>query len=191
MTESETSVEHAPGPQPSRPDTPPPAPVEEAEDPRTARRRLAAAWLWPASAVGAMIATGWYDALRNGGAPGGDMLGHAGAAEWFRTLPWWDWRGWSDWFYGGQAMGVSYPPLSHAWLRFTDPYHGQMVAVALGLLVLLPWGSLRLARAVGCGPRAQRGAVAAVLVLTAASAKMHWLLSGFHSEITSSAPGPP
>lgn len=107
------------------------------------------------------------------------MVGHAAAAEWLRTLPWWDWRGWSDWFFGGQAIGVNYPPLAHAWLRFTHPVHGQMAAVAVGLLVLLPWGALRLARAVGLAPRAQRAAVGAVLVLTAASGGMHWVLSGF------------
>ena len=112
------------------------------------------------------------------------MIGHAAAAEWLRTLPWWDWRGWSDWFYGGQAMGVNYPPLGHAWMRFTHPVHGQMAAVAIGLLVLLPWGALRLARAVGCSPRTQRAAVAAVLVLVAASGNMHWVLSGFHQQIT-------
>ena len=60
------------------------------------------------------------------------MTGHAAAAEWLQTLPWWDWRGWSDWFYGGQAIGVNYPPLGHAWMRFTDPVHGQIAAVALG-----------------------------------------------------------
>ena len=112
------------------------------------------------------------------------MDGHAAAAEWLRTLPWWDWRGWSDWFFGGQAIGVNYPPLAHAWMRFTHPVHGQMAAVALGLLVLLPWGALLLARAVGCTPRAQRGAVAAVLVLAAASGEMHWVLSGFHQTNT-------
>ncbi|MDE0030926.1 MAG: hypothetical protein OXU42_16180 [Deltaproteobacteria bacterium] len=130
--------------------------------------------------MAAMVGAGWYAAARNGGAPGGDMVGHAAAAEWLRTLPWWDWRGWSDWFYGGQAIGVNYPPLGHAWMRFTDPVHGQMAAVAIGLLVLVPWGALRLARAVGYSPRAQRAAVAVVLVLTAASAHMHWFLSGFH-----------
>ena len=112
------------------------------------------------------------------------MTVHAATAQWLRTLRWWDWRGWSDWFFGGQAVGVNYPPLSHAWLRFTDPYHGQMAAVAIGLLVLMPWGALRLARAVGYGPRAQRAAVAAVFVLVAASTNMHWVLSGFHSERT-------
>ena len=112
------------------------------------------------------------------------MIGHAAAAEWLRTLPWWDWRGWSDWFYGGQAIGVNYPPLGHAWMRFTHPVHGQMAAVALGLIVLLPWGALRLARAVGYSPRVQRAAVAAVCVLTAAAGEMHWVLSGFHSERT-------
>ncbi|MYE65082.1 MAG: hypothetical protein F4231_04105 [Acidimicrobiaceae bacterium] len=112
------------------------------------------------------------------------MIGHAAAAEWLRTLPWWDWRGWSDWFYGGQAIGVNYPPLGHAWMRFTHPVHGQMAAVAIGLLVLLPWGALRLARAVGYSPRGQRAAVAGVLVLTALSGNMHWVLSGFHSHGT-------
>lgn len=131
-----------------------------------------------------MVAVSWYLAAANGGAPVGDMVGHAAAAEWLRTLPWWDWRGWSDWFYGGQAIGVNYPPLGHAWMRFTHPVHGQMAAVALGLLVLLPWGALRLARAVGYTPRAQRVAVASALVLTAASAQMHWVLSGFHQQST-------
>ncbi len=108
------------------------------------------------------------------------MVGHTAAAEWLRTLPWWDWRGWSDWFYGGQAIGVNYPPLGHAWMRFTHPLHGQMAAVAVGLLVLLPWGSLRLARAVGYSPRGCHAAMAAPMILVAASASMHWVLSGFH-----------
>ena len=59
-----------------------------------------------------------------------------------------------------------------------------MAAVAIGLLVLLPWGALRLARAVGCTPGGQRAAVAGVLVLTAASGQMHWVLSGFHANNT-------
>ncbi|MDE0652614.1 MAG: hypothetical protein OXI26_03075, partial [bacterium] len=87
-------------------------------------------------------------------------------------------------FYGGQAIGVNYPPLGHAWMRFTDPVHGQMAAVAVGLLVLLPWGALRLSRAVGHTPRAPRASVAAVLVLAAASGQMHWLLPGFHLQST-------
>ncbi len=132
-----------------------------------------------------MVGVSWWVVIANGGrAPGGDMISHAAAAEWLRTLPWWDWRGWSDWFYGGQAIGVNYPPLGHAWMRFTHPVHGQMAAVAIGLLVLLPWGALRLARAVGCSPRGQRAAVAGVLVLTALSGNMHWVLSGFHSHRT-------
>ena len=155
------------------------------EDAQTQRRRLAVVWLAAGSAVAAMVAVSWYVIVRNGSVPpGGDMTGHAAAAEWLRTLPWWDWRGWSDWFFGGQAIGVNYPPLAHAWMRFTHPVHGQMAAVALGLLVLLPWGALLLARAVGCTPRAQRGAVAAVLVLAAASGEMHWVLSGFHQANT-------
>ena len=155
------------------------------EDERMQRRRLAAVWLAAGSAVAAMVAVSWYVVVAHGGhAPHGDMIGHAATAEWLRTLPWWDWRGWSDWFYGGQAVGVSYPPLGHAWMRFTHPVHGQMAAVALGLLVLLPWGALRLTRAVGCAPRVQRAAVAGVLVLTTASAQMHWVLGGFHLQPT-------
>ena len=158
---------------------------ETVEDERTQRRRLAAVWLGAGSAVAAMVAVSWYVVVGHGGnAPGGDMVGHAAAAEWLRTLPWWDWRGWSDWFYGGQAIGVNYPPLGHAWMRFTDPVHGQMAAVAIGLLVLLPWGTLRLARAVGYAPRVQRAAVGAVLVLAAASGQMFWVLSGFHPQDT-------
>ena len=65
-------------------------------------------------------------------------------------------------------------------MRFTHPVHGQMAAVALGLLVLLPLGSLKLARAVGYSPRGQRAAVAAALVIVALSGNMHWVLSGFH-----------
>ena len=153
----------------------------KSENARTARRRLAAVWIAPGSALAAMVAVSWYFGVRHGGeAPGGDMVVHAATAEWLRTLPWWDWRGWSDWFFGGQAIGVNYPPLPHAWLRFTHPFHGQMAAVALGLLVLLPWGALRLARAVGFAPRAQRAAVGAVLVLTAVAVNMHWILVSFH-----------
>ena len=160
-------------------------PGESAGERRAQRRALAAVWLAGGSALAAMIAVGWYGVVRNGGQPpGGDMTGHAATAEWLRTLPWWDWRGWSDWFFGGQAIGVNYPPLSHALLRFTHPMHGQLAAVAVGLLVLLPWGTLRLARAVGLSPRAERVAVGAVLVLAAASGRMHWVLSGFHSENT-------
>ena len=156
-----------------------------AEDARTQRRRLAVVWLAAGSAVAAMVAVSWYLVVAHGSrAPGGDMVGHAATAEWLRTLPWWDWRGWSDWFMGGQAIGVNYPPLAHAWMRFIHPVHGQMAAVALGLLVLLPWGVLRLARAVGYAPRSQRAAVGAVLVLAAASGEMHWVLSGFHQRST-------
>jgi len=158
-----------------------------AEDRRAERRRLAAVWLAAGSAVAAAVGSGWVLVLRNGGRPpGGDMVGHAAAAEWLRTLPWWDWRGWSDWFYGGQAIGVNYPPLGHAWMRFTDPVHGQMAAVAIGLLVVLPWGALRLARAVGYSSRAQRASVAAVLVLAALSGHQPPLaaqLGGVHRRV--------
>ena len=155
---------------------------EEEEDTPTQRRRLAAVWLAAGSAVAFMVGGSWLQVIQSGGViPGGDMAGHAAAAEWLRTLPWWDWRGWSDWFYGGQAIGVNYPPLGLNWTRFTHPVHGQMAAVALGLLVLLPWGTLRLARAVGYPPPLQRIAVGAVLALTAGSGLMHWPLSGFHA----------
>ena len=161
------------------------APAPEAEDRRTQRRGLAAMWAGPGGAVAAMVAVSWYIVVRNGGdPPGGDMVGHAAAAEWFRTQPWWDWRGWSDWFYGGQAMGVNYPPLGHAWMRFTHPVYGQLAAVTVGLLVLLPWGALRLARAVGYPAREQRLAVGAVFVLTAVSAGMHWFLPGLQYSTT-------
>ncbi|MDE0654221.1 MAG: hypothetical protein OXI26_11270 [bacterium] len=133
------------------------------------------------SAVAGMVAVGWYPVVANDGqVPGGDMIGHAAAAEWLRTLPWWDWRGWSGWFFGGQAIGVNYPPLGHAWMRFTHPVHGQMVAVLVGLVVLLPWGALSLSRSIGYSPRAQRAAVGAVLLLAALAGNMHWVLSGFH-----------
>ena len=168
---------------PAHTDAPsPPVAVEQpGEDLRSQRRRLAAVWLAAGSAVAGMIAVGWYLVAQNGGQPpGGDMVGHAVTAEWLRTLPWWDWRGWSDWFFGGQAIGVNYPPLGHAWMRFTHPVHGQMVAVLIGLVVLLPCGALKLARSVGYSPRAQRAAVGAVLVLAAVAGNMHWFLSGFH-----------
>ena len=152
------------------------------EDVSTQRRKLAAVWLAAGSASGLMVFGSLLTVIQIGGvAPGGDMIGHAAAAEWLRTLPWWDWRGWSDWFYGGQAIGVNYPPLGLNWQRFTHPIYGQIAAVALGLLVLLPWGTLCLARAVGYPARLQRLAVGAVLVLTAASGTMHWVLSGFHA----------
>ena len=157
------------------------APEPPAEDRRTQRRGLAAMWAGPGGAVAAMVAVSWYIAVRNGGAPpGGDMVVHAAAAEWFRTQPWWDWRGWSDWFYGGQAMGVNYPPLSHIWMRFTHPVYGQLAAVTVGLLVLLPWGVLRLARAVGYTPPAQRAAVGTAFSLVAVAGTMYWFLPGFH-----------
>ena len=152
-----------------------------AEDERTQRRRMAAVWAAAGSAVAATVATTWLILARNGGRPiAGDSIGRGATAEWLRTLPWWDWRGWSDWFYGGQAVGVNYPPLGHAWLRFTHPGHGQMVAVTVVLLVLLPWGTWRLGRAVGLAPRAQRAAVGAVLVLVAAAGNMDSFLPGFH-----------
>ena len=150
------------------------------------RRRLLGVWLAAGSAVAAMVGLSWNVVAGGGGGvyPSGDMIGHAATAEWLRTLPWWDWRGWSDWFYGGQAVGVNYPPLPHAWLRFTHPVHSQMVAIALGLLVLLPLGALRLARAVGYAPPAQRVAVAGALVLPAVGGDIHRVLAGFNYSST-------
>ena len=150
-----------------------------------ARRHTIGLVIATAGAPAAMVAVGWYGLVRQGGMLSGvDMVGHAATAEWLRTLQWWDWRGWSDWFYGGQAVGVTYPPLGHAWVRLTHPYHGQMAAVAVGLLVLLPWGALRLAREAGLTAHAQRAAVVVVIVVTSASGGMHWVLSGFHSQHT-------
>ena len=97
-------------------------------------------------------------------------------------MAWWDWRGWSDWFYGGQALGVNYPPLGLLWLRWTDPLHGQFAAVAVGLLVLLPWAMRSMARALGVRTSPGTWAVLAALVVFAGNA--HWLLPGFHSVST-------
>ena len=110
------------------------------------------------------------------------MVGHAAFAERLRDSVWWDWRGWSDWFYGGQAMGVNYPPLPGAWLRFTDPLHGQFVAVAIGLLVLLPWVVRSMARAL----RVETVPATWVVLYTivAFAGWSHWFLSGFHSVST-------
>ena len=164
---------------------------ESEEDQRTQRRRMSAVWAAAGSALAVTVASRWFVVARNGGRPtGGDMVVHAGAAEWLRTLPWWDWRGWSGWFFGGQAMGVNYPPLGHALLRFTHTGHAQMAAVAVGLLVLLPYGAWRLARSVGYTPREQRAAVGAVLVLVALAGHMHWLLPGFHAIATGFGPWP-
>lgn len=143
------------------------------------RRALVVSWLAAGSAVGYMIAVGWLEVTR-GAAPSGDMIVHKATAEWLQTLPWWDWRGWSDWFYGGQATGVNYPPLKYAWMRATDPTYGQMVAVTAALLVLLPLGAVRLAQAVGFGRRRQCAAVVLVLALACWSGEMHWTLSSFH-----------
>ena len=158
---------------------------EEEESAAVQRQRLAAVWLAVGSAVAFQVGAIWYHTVRAGGLPpGSDLVGHAATAEWLRTLPWWDWRGWSDWFYGGQAIGINYPPLGHAWVRFTHPVHGQLAAVALGLLVLLPWGALRLARAVGYPPRQQRIAVGAVLLLTVVSGTFFVILPGFDARPT-------
>ena len=144
------------------------------------RRALVAAWLAAGSAVAYMVAVGWFEVARKGVAPTGDMIVHTATAEWLETLSWWDWRGWSDWFYGGQATGVNYPPLGYVWMRVTDPVHGQMLAVLVALLVLLPWGAVLLARAVGLDRRQQCASVVLVLALAAWSGEMHWTLSSFH-----------
>ena len=130
-----------------------------------------------------MVALSWWQAGRAGlGSFGGDMVGHAAYASWLRGLPWWDWRGWSDWFYGGQAVGVNYPPLGSAWLRFTDPLHGQFAAVAAGLLVLLPIATRAVARALGV--KVTGTAWAVLYAVVALGGYSHWLLSGFHTVST-------
>ena len=149
-------------------------------------------WLAAGSAAAAPVLLVWLWVLRNGGrAPGADTWSHAGAAEWLRTRPWHSWRGWSDWFFGGQAVGVNYPPLGHWWLRVTDPVHGQFAAVLVVVAVLLPWGALHLARACGYPPRAQRAAVVAMLVTVAAAGAIPAVLEGLHAiHYYSSWPGP-
>ena len=124
--------------------------------------------------------------VSNGGqAPGCDMIGHADAVEWLRTLPWWDWRDWSDWFYGGQAIGVNYPPLGHALMQLhspgprTDGSRGPRTASAAAVGHPAS-GRVRL----GFAPWTLRAAVAAVPMLAAASGQMHWVLSGFHQQST-------
>ena len=129
------------------------------------------------AAVAAMVGVAWWRAGVSG--YGGDVVGHSAAGEWLQGLEWWDWRGWSEWFYGGQALGVNYPPLGLLWLRWTDPLHGQFAAVAVGLLVLLPWAARSMARAVGARTSPGTWAVLAALVVFAGNA--HWLLPGFHS----------
>ena len=158
-----------------------PAAVEPAP---AGRCGMLGVWAAPGAAVAVMVAASWRLVLARGQVPGGDMLGHAATARWFKTLNWWEWNGWSDWFFGGQALGVNYPPLSVWWLRLTDPVHGQMAAVAVGLVVLLPWGTLRLARAVGFTVPQQRATVAAMAAFVTVSGPMHWMLPGFHYQPT-------
>ena len=110
----------------------------------------------------------------------GDVASHAAYSEWLRTLPWWDWRGWSDWFYGGRAVGVHYPPLMHAIGRYTHPVWGQLAMTALGMLWLLPWAMIRLARAVGMDRRAQLAAMAFMLVVVPVSGYLSMLIHGLH-----------
>ena len=132
------------------------------------------------SAVVVMAAMSWFRSVRSD--LSGDLAGHAAAGVWLRGLAWWDWRGWSDWFYGGQALGVNYPPLSWAWLRFTDPVHGQFAAVAVGLLVLLPWAVRSVARALRVETSPATWAV--LYTIVAFAGNTHWLLPGFHSVTT-------
>ena len=135
--------------------------------------------VFASGAVAAMVGFAWWRGTVLGPSGyGGDFVGHAAAAEWFRGLAWWDWRGWSDWFYGGQAMGVNYPPLSHAWLRLTDPLHGQFAAVAVGLLVVLPWAVRSMARALRV--RTSPATWAVLYTLLAFAGGAHWLFPGFH-----------
>ena len=76
-------------------------------------------------------------------------------------------------------MGVNYPPLSHLWLRLTDGVHGQLAAVAVGLLVLLPWAVRSVARALRV--EVSPGVWGVLFSLLAVAANTHWLLPGFHS----------
>ena len=154
------------------------------DSPSSANRwMLAGVWLAAAAAPAFMAVVGWSDVARLGSAPGGDMVIHATSVEWLRTLAWWDWRGWSDWFFGGQATGVNYPPLGYVWMRITDPVHGQMAAVLVALVVLLPWGAVVLARAVGFGGRRQCASVALGAALAVWAGQLGWTLSGFHSNM--------
>ena len=149
-------------------------------------RKLTYVLVATGSALAVMVGVAW--ALTSRGHIVGDMMNHAIAAEWLRTLPWWDWRGWSDWLYGGQALGVHYPPLGLAWLRFTDPVYGQIVAVAVGGLILLPWGTLYLTQAMGYTLRNQRAAVGAVLVLAVAAQTMYFVMPGIRVIMPNSWP---
>lgn len=153
---------------------------------RSPKRLIAAAWLTTGSATAAFLTAFCYGQIRASRLPpAGDMSDHAAVAQWMRSLPWWDWRGWSDWFHGGKAIGVTYPPLSHLFLRFTHPSYGQILAVGIGLLVLLPWGALRIARATRYSPQAQATAVAIALMIPSASWSMYWLFSGFSRDFRS------
>ena len=150
------------------------------------QRKLIGVWIAAGSALAVMLGFAWVVSSRD--YITGDMTNHAIAAEWLRTLPWWDWRGWSDWLSGGQALGVHYPPLGLVWLRFTDPVYGQVIAVALGGLVLLPWGTIYLTQAMGYTRRGQRAAVGAVLVFAVATQTMYFVMPGIRVLMPNSWP---
>ena len=156
--------------------------ANESDDPPTSQR-LQLFWVWLAagSAVAAMTAVGWYTVVKLGGvAPGGDMTGPRGNGRMAqhsamvglaglvglvlrrsgdrRQLP-----------AAKPRLDALHPPSVRAVVRRN---HRTCVVVAVGCLAL--------GAGVGNGSRAQRAAVASVLVLTAASGDMHWVLSGFH-----------
>ena len=104
------------------------------------------------------------------GADQSDLVGHAKAAAWLQTLPLTEWSGWAWWSYSGQAVGVDYAPGMHALLRFTYPVHGQFAGMAVTFCVLLPWATLRLAKAVGYNKTQQQTALVVMSVFMAYTA---------------------
>lgn len=137
-----------------------------------------AAWATTATATAYTVALAFVRAAKLPGGLG-DMDGHAAAARWLGTLAWWDWRGWSEWFYGGQAMGVNYSPAAQAILRLTDPVWGQLAAVAVIVLALLPYAAWRLARSVGFDATQRAVAVAACAAFILWSNSMVRLMPSF------------
>ena len=148
------------------------------------RQKAVPDWLtiWLAAGIGAGIMVGlallWT--ARSPEIMQGDIAAHASYAEWMKTLPWWDWRGWSDWFYGGHPIGVNYPPLIHLIARFTHPVWSQLILISLAMLCLLPWSLLRLARSVGLDRGAQLAAMALMLVVAPASLFLGEIIHGLH-----------
>ena len=140
-------------------------------NPSHSTKTVAAIWAASASVWVAHIAVIWW-AWADGkiGADQSDLVGHAEAAAWLQTLPLTEWAGWAWWSYSGQAIGVDYAPGMHALLRFTDPVHGQFVAMAVTFCILLPWATLRLTKAVGYNKTQQQTALAVMSVFIAHTA---------------------